>query len=290
MELTANATRQRVAEHPDLKQAKGFSELKQKLAGRAVVIDDETYYVVESDLLLDEDELAFRADLLNALDKANGREPGLNVQLTTASSEPLPQLVGISNGNRIVRWDKAKVLNYCVLRKTFMNDNEYQVVVDSLQKATRDWEETCGVEFEHFRDLDGGNVDDDLPVLFKVRYFNAGGKFIASAFFPDDPPHKRRVLVDPSYFDSNFDKAGIFRHELGHVLGFRHEHLRPEAPGDCPDEDPANTIDLTQYDPKSCMHYLCGGITETALAISVLDRHAAQMVYGLPLTSFDYIV
>ena len=112
--------------------------------------------------------------------------------------------------------------------------------------------------------------------MFVVREFDADGKFIASAFFPNDPVERRRADIDPSYYTTSFDKVGVLRHELGHVLGFRHEHIRNEAPPVCPNEPLWDTKVLTKYDPKSVMHYFCGGVGSNALKISELDRKGAR--------------
>jgi len=45
---------------------------------------------------------------------------------------------------------------------------------------------------------------------------------------------------------------GVFRHELGHVLGLRHEHIR--APGTFCTED-SSWRGVTAYDSASVMHY-----------------------------------
>jgi hypothetical protein len=120
--------------------------------------------------------------------------------------------------------------------------------------------------------------------VFAVREFDASGQFIASAFFPNDPRNRRRVLIDPSFFAANlsFDRIGVLRHELGHVLGFRHEHIRSGAPPACPDEDVFGAIDLTRYDPQSVMHYFCGGLGTRELRITAIDRNGSRQVYGPP--------
>jgi hypothetical protein len=92
------------------------------------------------------------------------------------------------------------------------------------------------------------------------------------------------VWIDPSFFVPTlpFDRVGVLRHELGHVLGFRHEHIRSGAPPICPDEATHHTIDLTQYDPQSVMHYFCGNVGSKQLAITAVDRAGARLVYGPP--------
>ena len=99
----------------------------------------------------------------------------------------------------------------------------------------------------------------------------------------------RRVLVDPTFFTTSFDQVGVLRHELGHVLGFRHEHIRGEAPDVCPDESQTGTVDLTEYDPQSVMHYLCGSMGNKELRITALDKVGSRKVYGPPLAEFRLV-
>ena len=57
------------------------------------------------------------------------------------------------------------------------------------------------------------------------------------------------------------------RHELGHILGFRHEHIRSEANSSC-DEGGAFRA-VTDYDQASVMHYL------QSLLPLIIDRNRA---------------
>ena len=109
------------------------------------------------------------------------------------------------------------------------------------------------------------------------------------AFFPNDPASRRQVILMPSFFTiTKPDPVGVLRHELGHVLGFRHEHIRAEASAVCPDEDIDNILPLTTYDPTSVMHYFCGGAGSKDLKFTNKDEEGSLAVYGPPHGRFAY--
>ena len=63
------------------------------------------------------------------------------------------------------------------------------------------------------------------------------------SFFPYHPPERRYMLIEPKFFDpQSYDTVGMLRHELGHMLGWRHERTRTGALAICPDEDMSHTI------------------------------------------------
>lgn len=259
----------------------GLVELKGR--SKKVKTDSGSYYVVEGDLLLDEDELQY-----HALQKEVQTQAQM-MGLTGFSHRTREDgLVGAASGGRLVRWRPGMTLKYCVLRNTFPSKKQYDLVKSNMKKATDDWTEICGIEFAHDEQYDQHEDSSTSPneiapgMVFSIRYFDAHGQFIAAAFFPTYPPVRRRVLIDPSYFSRTlrFNKVGVLRHELGHVLGFRHEHIRSGAPAACPDESTTDTIDLTAYDPQSVMHYYCGGVGSPDLALTELDRLGAEKVYG----------
>ena len=269
-----------------------FAELQ--LDKKKFTIDGVEYYIVEGDLRLDEDQLLAYAFELAARAQARARAAANAGTEAGAGAEQREPLVGMTDdAGRLVRWKKGLVLTYSVVKSSFATEAQYQAVVDAMRLATADWEATCGVNFQHLSQFDAASVPvagaHSAP-LFKVRGFHAGGKYIAVAFFPDASMERREVLIDPSFFGANlgFDRVGVLRHELGHVLGFRHEHIRSEAPALCPDEPLGNTINLTDYDPQSVMHYFCGGVGTRELRITEKDRAAARGLYGPPDREVHY--
>jgi len=269
-----------------------FAQLRTRL--KTVDVDGEKYYIAEGDTLFDEDQLGFYALQRQKADEAQraaetASEAGLGI--TPILSSPPRGLLGMTQNGKIVRWKPGFVLTYRVARETFTSDERYTLAVQSVQGATQAWEQTCGVKFEYRADLDNQPGSGPAGALFSVREFDAGGDFIAAAFFPNDPPVRRRVLIDPSFFEPNlsFDRVGVLRHELGHTLGFRHEHIRSGAPPVCPQESLVDTIDLTKYDPQSVMHYFCGGVGSRDLKITELDRIGSQRIYGPPLENVSFL-
>ena len=261
---------------------------------RIILVDDEKFTVVEGDLVLDVDQKSLWQEAQDArqaafTSKSTLEAAGFKELAVNEANSASATLVGIVQDGKLVRWSPNTVLSYCVLQHTFPRQEWYEEIVTNMQLATQAWEAICGVRFEYVPDLDASNSVRPDGVLFPVRYIGAGGAFIAAAFFPNDPVNRRRVLIDPSYFTTTFDHVGVLRHELGHVIGFRHEHIRSGAPAVCPHEDTTGTINLTNYDPKSVMHYFCGNVGSRKLEITQVDTMGAQKLYGPPLGTFELL-
>jgi len=265
--------------------------IRRRLAPKQVEIDGETYWVAEGDLLLDADQLDIYIDQLNRKEQLRRMTGDADALGEVALAPARRELIGIVSGGRLVRWQDGLVLTYCVLKNTFASQKEYLLARRSVEQATQAWMDACGIEFRHVTEKDASPTTRVDDVVFTVRKIDAFGRFIASAFFPTDPPDRRRVLIDPSFFAKglSFDRVGVLRHELGHVLGFRHEHISADAPAACPDEDLTDVKPLTGYDPRSVMHYFCGGVGSRELALTTVDLAGAQRVYGLPLSSFTFV-
>ena len=73
-------------------------------------------------------------------------------------------------------------------------------------------------------------------------------------------------------------------HEFGHVLGFPHEHIHPDAPDDCvilpiAGEEYPTSLLSTPYDPDSVMNY-CNGVFANHGVLSHYDKIKLRSVYG----------
>ena len=61
------------------------------------------------------------------------------------------------------------MLSYRVVRESFGEELNYDVVVANMLQATADWEAVCGVRFEHREDLDARPGTEPEGALFTVR-------------------------------------------------------------------------------------------------------------------------
>ncbi len=226
-------------------------------------------YVVNGDEMV-ENEAGMRAVYQRYTETARAAESGL----ATIEQGLIVNRVGSSDD----KWSSATASNitYCISRTSF--GTRYNTVVSAMNSATAAWEATARVNFVHSSSLDGSCTRTTSGVVFNVRLVSGGG-FLASAFFPSSSRSAREVLIDSTSFGSisPYTLTGILRHELGHTLGFRHEHTRPEA-GTCFENNAWRS--LTTYDAASVMHYpQCNGSNRGDLILTSRDKTGARALY-----------
>jgi len=175
------------------------------------------------------------------------------------------------------KWTPAQALNltYCVSTKF---GADYTAVVNAMAGGAALWESaTAKVNFVYVPAQDASCTTRNSAVLFSVEPTKTR-QYIARAFFPSTSKSGRNILVNASSLQTSgsWTPSNILGHELGHTLGFRHEHTRPEA-GTCFEDN--NWVALTPYDNVSIMHYpQCNGGSPN-LTFSAYDRQGAALAY-----------
>jgi len=181
-------------------------------------------------------------------------------------------------GSQDDKWNDTQKLDltYCISNNFGANKNR---VITAFTEATAGWTSRANVKFVYLSAHDGSCTTANNNVVFNVRQVS-GQPYLARAFFPANGRNSREVLVDTSSFgNTGWPLAHVMGHELGHTLGFRHEHSRPEA-GTCFEDN--NWRPLTPYDSASIMHYpQCNG-SSNDLNWSTRDAQGAAALYGAP--------
>ena len=214
----------------------------------------------------------------------NGDEPISNTgdlrsyyDRMVGTDTPTNGLVVNTVGGADDKWSTAQVgnLTYCVSTKF---GSRYSDVVNAMNGGAGLWEAASSrINFVYVPSQDASCTVRNNNVLFSVEPVQTS-QYIARAFFPSSPKRSRNVLVDDSIWTSgSWTPSNILGHELGHTLGFRHEHTRPEA-GTCFEDN--NWRPLTPYDSASIMHYpQCNGSSDD-LSMTSQDRAGVQALYG----------
>jgi serralysin len=204
-----------------------------------------------------------------------------SVDTSGIGSSQHESIVNLVNG----QWDRwsssqAQNLTYCITAsgKGSFSSARYNAVVNAMNTATGAWEAAGRVNFIHDASQDGNCNSRNSNVVFNVSQV-CRGQYLARAFFPSSSRRSREVLIDCTSF-GNIDPwtlAGVLRHELGHTIGLRHEHTRPES-GTCFEDN--NWAALTAYDSSSVMHYpQCNGTQKGDLVLTSMDKTGAATLY-----------
>lgn len=139
----------------------------------------------------------------------------------TSSGEVEPIFVGFNN--ECPRFKPSTVIKYISYFSGWPG-GQGQLISDTMWAAASEWNrQNIGVTFQW--------TTNRAEATFEVVYGGANDNFVAKAFFPNETT--RQVLV----YSASFTPPGLvrmqnsFQHELGHVMGLRHEFADKEIPG-----------------------------------------------------------
>ena len=168
-------------------------------------------------------------------------------------------------------------VTYCV-SKAFGND--YEGVVDHLDAAISEWQKYGDVQYTHDSTFDL-DCSADSPVTFDVTPLGTAGM---KSFFPHQERRTRRFQVGLlSLKKPEVEIINDFLHEIGHTLGFIHEHVRnPLAKDELACGQIGEWQEITAYDSSSIMHYVScpGGSGAKTGLLSQLDQMGMTEIYG----------
>lgn len=290
----------------ETRESEVFKEVKAKLPQYKYTIDgqEKTFYLVEEDIQLDEDQLVGYVQARLVVQKRKEEREAQRKKLGLSEEEAERAGLGVPFGPQLsillpfgsttpTLWNAGSTLTYCVLRNTFQGPNaqaNYQAVVNELQAAGQDWSSVCNIKFSHQSQHDTATIgypgNPPAGVTFVVREWHGNERWVAYAFFPQDARYMRHIRVRPTWYTvQGVNRKGVLTHELGHALGFAHEFTRSDAPPmECNNfgmlGGPSQYI-LNSYDPNSVMQYPnCNGFQNYQMKLTDKDRAGAVMAYG----------
>jgi hypothetical protein len=184
----------------------------------------------------------------------------------------------------------ARDLRYCVSDEF---GTEKQLVRDTFASAAQEWTDATKIAasdeptvlFRYLKDEDGRCDPSNLEVDFNISP-SSTDEFDAASFFPHYSRPKRQLLITPAAIERYKERtfAGVLRHEIGHMLGFKHEHInKPGTP--CSEPKDPRWRPLTEHNTPSVMHYRsiksdgCWNSATTDYTLTTLDSAGVRCVY-----------
>jgi hypothetical protein len=156
-----------------------------------------------------------------------------------------------------------------------IDEGDIQNYKEQIESAFDSWELACDVQFSFVR------RNGFIHVRWATEEEEHEGEgVIAAAFFPGDAERHIKLY---QLFRSQFNSVSVLRHEIGHSLGFRHEHIW--FPNNPTGEDTEGAKLVTAKDKNSIMNY--NKIWNDTSAhkqteLSKLDKVGCRLMYGVP--------
>ena len=223
----------------------------------------------------------------DVLDSTLGATPISHLDSDRNGTESL--VLGI--GRIVPRWDVVlqpnRVLQYFVLSDTFESDEDAQAATTEFQAAADEWGAlNIGLTI--------AATTDQAQAHFYVKFFDPNDRrnaTLASAFFPNEV--SQDVLVYKRALEPANLKIlkNVFLHELGHVLGLRHEFaITGDAAKNLAPETSTPAVQFMESNYYSVMSYNFPPTIQQSDIDGVKAFYQlknGEMINGVPVT--DYV-
>ena len=185
-------------------------------------------------------------------------------------------------------WAGTERLNitWCIRQSDFGTDANR--VIDMLQKAASGWENAADVHWVHATAQDGSSCTrTNNSVKYNIeRNFAWGSGLKAGMGWPSFARSDRFLELGRTYEWTDAELLAVMTHELGHSLGFVHEHDTASGCNYVTDNNYPYR-QLTCYDGRGAMHYpdKPGWLDYPGHLLNFItwwDIEGAQALYGAP--------
>jgi hypothetical protein len=134
-----------------------------------------------------------------------------------AAGNSSPDKIMLGWKKEVPRWKKGSVVTWAANYNGYPAQGQAAYAANQLNDAAREWNALdLGVTFEW--------IDDRDNATFVLKYSSITGTTLAEAFFPNQDLNNFVTVYQTAFDPRNIQvMKNIFLHELGHVLGLRHE-------------------------------------------------------------------